>query len=113
MHLIFIGKQPLGERWDFFKTCTFEATPVMGKVWGRFVEPWGAAGRCQEMPRALQTDQREPVGWARCQAEPGVTSCLPTLPAAVPEVRLLARGQEAGLNATAGRGGHGQIVLLL
>lgn len=42
-----------------------------------------------------------------------MTSCPPALPAAVPEVRLLARGQEAGLNATAGRAGHGQIVLLL
>lgn len=65
------------------------------------------------MPGALQRDQREPVGWARCQAEPRVTSCPPALPAAVPEVWLLAQGQEAGLNATAGRAGHGQIVLLL
>lgn len=28
------------------------------------------------MPGALQRDQREPVGWARCQAEPALSSCL-------------------------------------
>lgn len=85
----------------------------MGKVWGKFVASLLSPGVLQENARALQRDQREPVGWARCQAELGVTSCLPALPAAVPEVWLLARGQEAGLKATAGRGGHGQIVLLL
>lgn len=46
--------------------------------------------------------------WARlgARAKPWVPPRLPGLPAAAPEVRLLARGQAAGLNATAGRAGQ-------
>lgn len=55
-------------------------------------------------PSALHGGIKENL-WARpgARAKPRATSRLPALPAAAPEVRLLARGQEAGLNATAGR----------
>ena len=68
-----------------------------GRSRGReMLEPSALHGGIEENP------------WARlgARAKPGATPRLPALPAAAPEVRLLARGQEAGLNATAGRAGQ-------
>lgn len=76
--------------------------------------PWGAAGRRQELrqggvsePSALHGRIKENL-WARpgARAKPRANPRLPALPAAAPEVWLLAQGQEAGLNATAGRAGQ-------
>lgn len=59
-----------------------------------------------EPSRLEWRDQREPVGWAGCQREAQGNPHLSALPAAAPEVQLLVWGQEAGLNATAGRAGQ-------
>lgn len=68
-----------------------------GRNWGReMLEPL-----CLEW-----RDQREPVGWAGCQSEAQGNPHVSALPAAAPEVRLLVWGQEARLNATAGRAGQ-------
>lgn len=74
---------------------------VMEKAWFVTATPQGTDSRRQELgqgdARSLALRDKENL-WA--------WPSLPALPAAAPEVQLLAQGQEAGLNATAGRAGQ-------
>lgn len=53
----FYWKTAIKRKMGSFKTCTFEATPVMGKVWGSLLSPGvlqGEVRRCPEPCKGIK-----------------------------------------------------------